>query len=97
MNAKLYANRVTYDTVLRSGAIFHHRATAQGYFPENQMYQKFAQHIPANLAEGSAFTNHAMTRQIIVGYATISLTKNNCTIAGSRHHRSHSSRKFAHC
>ena len=25
MNAKLYANRVPYDTVLHSGAKFHHR------------------------------------------------------------------------
>lgn len=31
MDAKLYANRVSYDTVLQSGAIFHHRAAAQGY------------------------------------------------------------------
>lgn len=31
MNAKLYANRVSYDTVQQSGAIFHHRAAAQGY------------------------------------------------------------------
>lgn len=31
MNAKLYANRAPYDTVLHSGAKFHHRATAQGY------------------------------------------------------------------
>lgn len=31
MNSKLYGNRVSYDTVLRSGARFHHRAAAQGY------------------------------------------------------------------
>lgn len=31
MNAKLYANRVSYDTVLQSGAIFHHLAAAKAY------------------------------------------------------------------
>lgn len=66
-------------------------------FPENQMHQKFVLHIRVNLAQDSAFTSHAMTRLTIVGYVITSLTKNNCTNAGSRHHRSHSSRKFAHC
>ena len=65
------------------GQFFTTEPQRKDMFPENQMNQKFAQHILANLAQGSAFTNHAMTRQIIAGFATTSLTKNNCTHAGS--------------
>lgn len=79
------------------GQFFTTEPQRKDMFPENQMRQKFARHILANLAEGSVFTNHAMTRQIIVGYATISLTKNKCSYDGSQPHCSKSFGKFAHC
>ena len=45
MNAKLYGNRVPYDTVLHSGAKFHHRATAQGYVSRKPDEPKNLYHI----------------------------------------------------
>lgn len=46
---------------------------------ENQTHLKFVPHILANLVQDSAFINHAMTRQIIAGFAITYLTGKNPT------------------